>query len=87
MSGAEYLTSEVLESLWMELDAALRGDLAAAKRSLQVYLKACNPAWNQVGRVHFNLAENRKDLDAPFAVLATYTLSLIHISMCIRDRF
>ena len=76
MSGAEYLTSEVLESLWMELDAALRGDLAAAKRSLQVYLKACNPAWNQVGRVHFNLAENRKDLDAPFAFLATYTARL-----------
>jgi hypothetical protein len=26
-----------------------------------------------VGRVHFNLAENRKDEQAPFAFLATYT--------------
>src|SRR5205823_8158735 len=28
------------------------------------------------GRVHFNLAENRKDSDAPFAFLATYTTRL-----------
>src|SRR6185369_3373004 len=33
-------------------------------------------AWNLVGRVHFNLAENRKDEDAPFAFLATYTTQL-----------
>ena len=25
-----------------------------------------NPAWNLVGRVHFNLAENRRDPDYPF---------------------
>src|SRR4029077_10183068 len=30
-------------------------------------------AWNLVGRVHFNLAENRRDDAAPFAFLATYT--------------
>ena len=29
-----------------------------------------------MGRVHFNLAENRKDPDAPFAFLATYTTRL-----------
>jgi hypothetical protein len=29
-----------------------------------------------VGRVHFNVAENRKDPDAPFAFLATYTTRL-----------
>ena len=29
-----------------------------------------------VGRVHFNLAENRRDDDAPFAFLATYTTQL-----------
>ena len=35
-----------------------------------------SPAWNLVGRVHFNLAENRKDDEAPFAFLATYTTRL-----------
>jgi hypothetical protein len=34
------------------------------------------PAWNVVGGVHFNLAENRKDEEAPFAFLATYTSRL-----------
>jgi non-specific serine/threonine protein kinase len=29
--------------------------------------------WNVVGRVHFNLALNRNDEEAPFAFLATYT--------------
>ena len=34
---------------------------------------ARHPIWNLVGRVHFNLAENRKDAEAPFAFLASYT--------------
>ena len=40
------------------------------------FLKGLNPAWNLVGRVHFNLAENRSDDEAPFAFLATYTTRL-----------
>jgi non-specific serine/threonine protein kinase len=76
MTGAEYLTPELLAALWQEMDAALRQELAAAGVSLQAFLKARHPAWNLVGRVHFNLAENRKDPDAPFAFLATYTARL-----------
>ncbi len=76
MPGAEYLTPFVLASLWTELNAALHVELAAAKCSLQDFLKSRHPAWNLVGRVHFNLAENRKDPDAPFAFLATYTSRL-----------
>ena len=76
MSGAEYLTPEVLVALWANLDAALHAELSATKQPLQTYLKACNPAWNLVGRVYFNLAENRKDPEAPFAFLATYTSRL-----------
>ncbi len=76
MPGAEYLTPLALVSLWSELDAALRVELAAAHSSLQEFLKSRHPAWNLVGRVHFNLAENRKDPDAPFAFLATYTSRL-----------
>jgi non-specific serine/threonine protein kinase len=43
---------------------------------VQEFLKRRNPVWNLVGRVHFNVAENRKDPDAPFAFLATYTTRL-----------
>jgi superfamily II DNA or RNA helicase len=76
MAGAEYLTAELLATLWLQIDAALHQELARSQGSLQAFLKARNPAWNLVGRVHFNLAENRKDAEAPFAFLATYTARL-----------
>ena len=76
MPGAEYLTTDVLRTLWQEIATALAASLAAAKTDLQSFLKGLNPAWNLVGRVHFNLAENRGDADAPFAFLATYTTQL-----------
>jgi non-specific serine/threonine protein kinase len=76
MDGAEYLSVEVLERLWQELDAALHAELQASGQPLGVFLKACNPAWNLVGRVHVHLAENRKDEQFPFALLVTYTTRL-----------
>jgi SNF2-related domain/SNF2 Helicase protein/Helicase conserved C-terminal domain len=76
MTGAEYLTAAVLEALWQELGAAFEVELSESKCGVQEFLKRRNPAWNLVGRVHFNVAENRKDPDAPFAFLATYTTRL-----------
>src|SRR5712692_7009372 len=76
MTGAEYLTAEILRNLWQELDAAFGVELAESKCGVPDFLKRRNPAWNLVGRVHFNLAENRKDQEAPFAFLATYTTRL-----------
>ena len=76
MTGAEYLTAAVLDALWQELDAAFEVELSESKTGVQEFLKRRNPAWNLVGRVHFNVAENRKDPDAPFAFLATYTTRL-----------
>jgi len=76
MTGGEYLTADVLATLWGEIDTALHQELATAKVSLQDFLKLRHPAWNLVGRVHFNLAENRRDPESPFAFLATYTSRL-----------
>ena len=76
MTGNDYLTVGVLAALWLEMDAALRAELAASGLALQAFLNARHPAWIQVGRVHFNLAENRQDEAAPFAFLATYTVRL-----------
>jgi len=61
MTGAEYLTASVLEALWMGIAEAFRSELAESKTSVQAFLQDKNPAWHLVGRVHFNLAENRKD--------------------------
>ncbi len=76
MTGAEYVTASVLLQLWTEIAAAFRSELAASKVSVQAFLQGKNPAWHLVGRVHFNLAENRRDDEAPFAFLATYTTQL-----------
>ncbi len=76
MMGAEYLTAAALEALWRGLDAAFGIELSESNCGVQDFLRRRNPAWNLVGRVHFNLAENRKDSDAPFAFLATYTTRL-----------
>jgi hypothetical protein len=74
--GAEYVTAAVLRNLWDELGTAFTIELSEAKCGPQEFLKRRNPGWNLVGRVHFNLAENRKDPDSPFAFLATYTTRL-----------
>jgi len=76
MTGAEYLTAAVLADLWRGMDAAFDVELADAGLSVQAFLKGRHPAWNLIGRVHFNLAENRSDEAAPFAFLATYTTRL-----------
>jgi non-specific serine/threonine protein kinase len=76
MAGAEYLTQDVLLALWDEMERAFAASLAAAKVGLQAFLTTLNRAWNLVGRVHFNLAENRRDPDQPFAFMATYTTRL-----------
>ena len=76
MVGAEYLSVEVLARLWSEIAQALHAELQQSGATLAGFLKAGNPAWNLVGRVHVHLAENRKDEAFPFAFLATYSTRL-----------
>ena len=77
MPGAEYLTAAVLGRSLARHGCGLR---CRAGRSQAAPCRSSSnrrhPAWNLVGRVHFNLAENRKDEEAPFAFLATYTTRL-----------
>ncbi len=76
MHGGEYLRPEVLETLLRTMHQALSVELAESGLPLQEFLKKRDSRWRLVGRVHFNLAENRKDPDCPFAFMATYTSSL-----------
>ncbi len=73
MPGAEYLTAAVLRELWGEIGEAFATELGESGATVQEFLESSSPTWNVVGRVHFNLAENRRDEEAPFAFLATYT--------------
>ena len=76
MTGAESLCPGLLRTLWAELAGAAAVAFAETETTLEEFLKRLNPAWNVVGRVHFNLAENRRDPEQPFAFLATYTSRL-----------
>ena len=76
MQGGEYLRVEVLETLWRSMELALGVELSETGLPLQDFLKARDARWRLVGRVHFNLAENRSDADFPFAFMATYTSAL-----------
>ncbi|MGB8932292.1 MAG: DEAD/DEAH box helicase [Anaeromyxobacteraceae bacterium] len=76
LPGGEYLSPEVLHALWRDLLAAWRAELTSARGTVQDWLAAKDPAWSVVGRVHLHLAENKRDLERPFAFLASYTTGL-----------
>ena len=76
MPGCEYLTIALLASIWLSFDAWCREQIASSTEGVTGFLKQYLPAWQQVGRVCFNLAENKQDSDYPFAFIATYAASL-----------
>ncbi len=75
MLGGEYLSIEVLKDLWDSLNHWVIEKVVQAG-NIQAFLAQLAPLWVQVGRVCFHLAENTKNLDYPFAFLATYSTSL-----------
>jgi non-specific serine/threonine protein kinase len=76
MRGGEYLDDERLVGLWRSLQEAIDAERAESGLPIGAFLAARDSRWRLVGRVHFNLAENRKDAERPFAFLATYVASL-----------
>ncbi|MGD0674032.1 MAG: DEAD/DEAH box helicase [Polyangiaceae bacterium] len=76
MTGAEYITIESLETVWRETNRALARQLTSWRGSVAEWLHTKSAAWATVGRVCFHLAENKRDREAPFAFLATYTTRL-----------
>ncbi|MBK7861227.1 MAG: DEAD/DEAH box helicase [Archangiaceae bacterium] len=74
MPGGEYLTPAVLVEVHHALAAALKAALAQSRHlSVQQFFAEHHERWHVLGRVHFHLAENRRDPERPFAFLATYT--------------
>ena len=76
MRGGEYLNADRLAALWGSVAQAFAGERAETGLAVGAFLAARDSRWRLVGRVHFNLAENRKDAERPFAFLATYVSSL-----------
>ncbi len=72
MRGLEYLTNDLLKSLWAELSIGFLKRAAVTDGGCRGLLLKLNPDAHLLGRVTFHLAENKRDPDAPFAFLATY---------------
>ncbi|OGV32503.1 MAG: hypothetical protein A2020_11965 [Lentisphaerae bacterium GWF2_45_14] len=74
MRGAEYINAEVLLLCWKELEQRALSDLNEFSKPFGEWLRNLNPAWKQVGKVSFHLAENKQDKtgDHPFAFMATF---------------
>ena len=73
MRGGEYLSSAVLTRIWEALDA-WGHEAAKAAGGVEKLVSTRAPAWHQVGRVCFHLAENKNDEARPFAFMATYAV-------------
>jgi non-specific serine/threonine protein kinase len=76
MTGGEYVDTALIAEQWRVLDHAFTAAMQTHRGSVADFLQTRHTAWHLVGRVHFNLAENRGDDEAPFAFLATYTTRL-----------
>lgn len=75
MCGGEYLHRDTLLFLWLSLNQWIEHSIPLYG-NLTSLLDKIAPNWQQVGRVSFHLAENKKDPDRPFAFLATYATGL-----------
>lgn len=73
MRGLEYLNSGVIAEWWRDLDELVRQEIRASGRTTAEYVSELNPMWRTVGRVTLHLAENKRDIEYPFAFLGTYT--------------
>jgi SNF2 family DNA or RNA helicase len=71
MPGGEYLSEETLQRMWERLHARVL-EAIRATGGLAEFLHTRAPKWQQVGRVCFHLAENKRDEARPFAFMATY---------------
>lgn len=72
MRGLEFLTNELLRTLWTELLAGFLQRAHDTEGGCRGVLLKLNPDAHLLGRVTFHLAENKRDPDKPFAFLATY---------------
>ncbi len=75
MPGSEYLSAELLKSMWSRLNSAFSRAIQSYKGTVAEFVRTFSPEVHLVGRIFFHLVEN-KDEDYPFAFLATYSTRL-----------
>ncbi len=72
MTGGEYISAELLSSLWSELTATFAAAIGDFSGTVADFIHRFSPDSHLLGRIYFHLVEN-KGADEPFAFLATYS--------------
>ena len=75
MTGSEYLSTDLLESVWKILNDSFNQEIETYKGTVEDFIKNYSPDVHLIGRVFFHLVENKSD-EFPFAFLATYSTRL-----------
>jgi SNF2 family DNA or RNA helicase len=75
MPGAEYISADLLETMWSKLNAAFSRAIKSYGGTVAEFIRTYSPDVHLVGRVFFHLVENKNE-DYPFAFLATYSTRL-----------
>jgi non-specific serine/threonine protein kinase len=72
--GGEYASGEWLLSVHQELEEALQSAQQKSGKPFSEFVRGLNPAWRDVGKVGFHLAENKSASrdDYPFAFMASF---------------
>jgi len=75
ITGAEYLSHDMLKSLWFRLGESFSRQIRAYDKSVESFFQSRNPSVHLAGRVFFHLVEN-KNSENPFAFMATYSTGM-----------
>ncbi|MDM8517518.1 DEAD/DEAH box helicase [Desulfobacterales bacterium HSG16] len=75
MAGAEYLSAELLTSVWERLNKAFFNFADVFDGTIEELIQSYRPDAHLAGRVYFHLVENKAG-ELPFAFLATYSTRL-----------
>ncbi len=71
--GAEYVRSGWVRSVWDNLLAVFRRQIAVTDDSVELYITEKNQDLHVPGKIFFHLVENKGDDGYPFAFMATYS--------------
>ncbi len=72
MTGAEYVSVDLLRHYWRRLNRYFTRAIAAYSGTVIGFIRQYSPTAQLLGRVFFHLVENRQ-ADKPFAFMATYS--------------
>ncbi|MEA3544190.1 MAG: SNF2-related protein, partial [Thermodesulfobacteriota bacterium] len=75
MAGGEYVSAELLSSLWLHLNDIFATQIAAYSGTVAEFIQQFSPTSHLLGRIYFHLVENKAG-ELPFAFLATYSTKM-----------